>query len=141
MKKQRNANRQTTPQPPHKKPDRRAVGLLLVLAAVTVVVLTVYRLLMKQPYFRIVMIAYMILATGFALAYVIYNRGFSRKGVTEEMLPAEWSEEQKTEFIEDGKRRLKQSRWMIVPIFAFLITFGVDALELFVFPFFRGLFS
>ena len=60
---------------------------------------------------------------------------------TEEMLPAEWSEEQKTEFIEDGKRRLKKSRWMIVPIFAFLITFGVDALELFVFPFFRGLFS
>ena len=117
------------------------MGLLLALVAVTVVVLTVYRLLMKQPYFRVVMIAYMILATAFVLAYVIYNRGFSRKGVTEEMLPAEWSEEQKTEFIEDGKRRLKKSRWMIVPIFAFLITFGVDALELFVFPFFRGLFS
>ncbi len=117
------------------------MGLLLGLVAVTVLVFGTYRFLVQQDYFRIVMIVYMIAATGFVLAYVIYNRGFSRKGVTKEMLPAEWSEEEKTAFIADGERRAKRSRWLLIPIFALLFTFGVDAIELFVLPFFEGLFA
>ena len=48
-----------------------------------------------------VMLAYMTVATVLALAFVIYNRGFSRKNVTADMLPESWSEEKKND--EDGR--------------------------------------
>ena len=67
-------------------------------------------------------------------------RGFSRRGVTPEMLPEEWSEEQKEAWIEDGKERMRRSKWMIVPIFALVFTFGVDLIELFFLPFVKELF-
>ena len=123
-----------------KNKKKNAIYLIITLIN-SILFYGIYAILVQYSFWKTVTIVYLALIAAVGLSYTIYNRFFVRKGVTEEMLPAEWSEEQKTEFIEDGKRRLKQSRWMIVPIFAFLITFGVDALELFVFPFFRGLFS
>lgn len=122
-----------------KKPDRGTVIRLIVLVAVTAAVFGIYRSLLSFPYFEWVLIAYMVLAAGFLSAYVIYNRGFFHKGVTVEMLPEEWSAEKKKEFVEEGARRRKRSRWLIIPIFAFLFTFAFDVMELFVIPFFTGL--
>ena len=119
-----------------KRPDSRAVGLLIMLVIVTMTVFALYRFLIDFYYFEVVLIVYMVLATAFVLTYVIYNRGLSRKGITPEMLPDTWSEEKKTEFVEDGKRRLHKSRWMLIPIFAFLFTFAFDLIELIVLPFF-----
>ena len=82
----------------------------------------------------------MVIETVFILAYLIYNRGFSRKGVTREMLPAEWSEDKKDEFIHSGEERLKSSRWMLVVILAFLFTFFIEIIELYFLPFLFGLF-
>ena len=123
------------------KPSPDAVKRLVLLILVTLAVLRFYRVMMNFYYFEIVMISYMVLSVGFVLAYVIYNRGFSRRGITREMLPEDWSEEQKSEFIEDGENRKKKSRWLLIPIFAFVFTFAIDAIELFVLPFFVGLFT
>lgn len=123
------------------KPSPDAVKRLVLLILVTLAVLLFYRVMMNFYYFEIVMISYMVLSVGFVLAYVIYNRGFSRRGITREMLPEDWSEEQKSEFIEDGENRKKKSRWLLIPIFAFVFTFAIDAIELFVLPFFVGLFT
>lgn len=117
-----------------------AVGMLLLLVAVTAVVFGVYRFFLQTPYFVTVLIVYMVLCAVTVFGYVIYNRGFSRKGITAEMLPDSWSEEQKTEFIEDGERRRKQSRWVLIPMFAFLFTFAVDMIELWVLPVIQNLF-
>ena len=124
-----------------KKPDTKAVVTLILLVLVTLAVFLFYRLMMNLPHFEIVLIAYMVLSVAFVVSYLIYNRGMTRRGVTPEMLPDDWSEEQKTEFIEDGIRRQKKSRWMILPIFAFLFTFAIDAMELFVIPFFVEMFT
>ncbi|MBQ2999761.1 MAG: hypothetical protein IJD64_04800 [Clostridia bacterium] len=124
-----------------KKPYTKAVVTLILLILVTLAVFLFYRLMMNFPHFEIVLIAYMVLSVAFVVAYLIYNRGMTRRGVTPEMLPDDWSEEQKTEFIEDGIRRQKKSRWMILPIFAFLFTFAIDAMELFVIPFFVEMFT
>ena len=121
------------------KPSKQAMTRLIFLIIVTMTVFAVYRFLMGFPHFEIVMAVYMILGTGFLLAYVIYNRGMSRKGITVDMLPAEWSAEEKTEFVENGKRRQERSRWLLIPIFAFFFTFAMDILELFVLPFFTNL--
>ena len=123
------------------KPSSDAVKRLVLLILVTLVVFVFYRVMMNFYYFEIVMISYMVLSVGFMVAYIIYNRAFSRRGVTRDMLPEEWSEEQKSEFIEDGLRRQQKSRPMLIPIFAFIFTFSVDAIELFVLPFFEGLFT
>ena len=122
-----------------KRLNRKKLGMLLLLVLITVVVYTVYRVLMRGPYFVIGLALYMAITVVLIFGYLIYNRGMSRKGVTEEMLPPEWSEEEKKRFLEDGEARLRRSRWMLLPMLAFLFTFAIDAIELFVIPFFSDL--
>ena len=118
-----------------KKIEKSSVIMLIALLLFSALVLITYRVLLYRYYFELVIIAYMAIETVFVLAYVIYNRGFSRRGVTAEMLPEDWSDEQKQSFIESGKERMRKSRWMLIVIFAFLLTFAVDMIELWVVPF------
>ena len=86
----------------------------------------------------VVMVLYLLLLLCFGFAYLIYNRFLYRKGVTPEQLPDDWSAAQKIAFIEDGKRRLERSKWMLTIIFPLLFTFLFDAVDLFIIdPFFR----
>ncbi|MBQ8141266.1 MAG: hypothetical protein IJ038_06210 [Clostridia bacterium] len=124
-----------------KKPSKSAVILLVSLILLSVVVFGVYRTLVNYYYFEIVLITYMVIETVFVAVYLIYNRGFSRRGVTRDMLPSEWSEEKKDAFINSGKERIKKSRWMLVVILAFMFTFAIDIIELFVLPTIMGLFG
>ena len=121
--------------PEQKKQVKEAITLLLITILASVIVCGTYRFLLGYLYFEVVLFSYLAIETIAIAAYVIYNRGFSRKGVTYDMLPLDWSDEKKKEFIEDGKRRLRRSRWILVIIFAFLFTFAVDVFELVVFPF------
>ncbi len=113
----------------------------LCLVAVTMIVFCLYRFLLNRFYFEYVLIPYMSIATVATLAYVIYNRGFSRKGLTPEMLPDTMSSEEKAEFIDDGKRRLRKSRPLLIVVVAFAFTFIVDIIELFVIPFIQNIFG
>ena len=120
----------------------RATALRLVsLIVVTMTVFSVYRFFLGRLYFEITLTIYLTVATALILTYVIYNRGLSRRRLSEDMLPETWSDEEKREFLADGERRLRASRWMLIPIFAFLFTFAFDMLELYVLPVIRGLFS
>lgn len=111
------------------------------LLAMTATVFVVYRVLMNYRFFNIVLIIYMVLATAGTLFYVIYNRGMSRKGVTADMLPDDWSDEKKREFVEDGEMRLKKTRHLLMLLFAFYFTFVVDIIELVAIPMFSGWFA
>ncbi|MBO7310684.1 MAG: hypothetical protein J6U86_04755 [Clostridia bacterium] len=113
---------------------------LFILIAVTLTVYVIYSVFVEM-YFYPVMITYTVLASVSILTYVIYNRGFSRKGITPEMLPDTMSDEEKAEFIEDGNRRLKRSRPLLVISFAFIFTFAMDIFILYTIPFFAGLFG
>ena len=92
----------------------------------------VYKFFMDRPVFYIVFPVYAVIAAASVIGYVIYNRGFSRKGITREMLPDTMSEDEKTAFIEDAKRRSEKSRWLLIVAFAFIFTFAFDAFDLFV---------
>ena len=89
----------------------------------------------------IVTFGYWIALGALLIAYLIYNRGFTRKGVTEEMLPADWSQEKKAEYIEDAKRRASRSKWMISVMLQLLITILLDAVYLFTWPIVQNLFE
>jgi hypothetical protein len=124
-----------------KKVNARNISKLLVMIAATMIIFGVYRFMITQYYFEIVLGIYIAAATVSVLGYVIYNRGFSRRGVTEDMLPDSWSDEEKKEFIEDGERRLVKSRPLLILIFAFAFTFVADIMELYALPLIKDIFT
>ena len=91
--------------------------LLLIVVLNTIIFFGFYRLMMNFLYFEFVMGAYLVLTAGFVFGYFIYNRGLTRRNITPEMLPDEWSYEQKEAYIQDGKTRLQKSKWMLTIIF------------------------
>ena len=105
--------------------------LLLIVVLNTIIIFGFYRLMLNFLYFEFVMGAYLVLTAGFVFAYVIYNRGFTRRNVTREMMPEEWSEEQKVAYVMDGERRMQKSKWMLTIIFPLILTFMFDFIELY----------
>ena len=91
--------------------------------------------------FKITFIVYMVVFAAFMFAYVIYNRGFSRRNLTTDMLPDTWSYKEKLDFIEDGQARLERSKWMLTVILPILFAFAFDMLYLFVLPTLEATFS
>lgn len=134
MKKQ-NGNRPSLPKKEPKPISPKAKKLAVSLVINSLILLFVYYGAMGleiQILSSIVMIGYMLVFGGFLIAYIAYNRAFSRKGITPDMLPSSWTEEQKQSYIEDGKIREEKSRWMLSVIIPFLVTFIAEALYLFV---------
>lgn len=115
-----------------KVPKKKLVRLLLTII-LSLVVLVFYRVSLNFSFFPIVMWAYMIFLTVLVVVYIFYNRGFYEKRITVDMLPEDWEEERKIKFVEQAAERERKSKWMLMLIIAFLVTFLVDALELFVF--------
>lgn len=113
--------------------------LLTVLVGNTVIFFAVYRLAIQTTVFPFVLGLYLTLAAVLTVAYVVYNRGFSRRGVTVDMLPDTMSAQEKCEFIADGERRMKKSKWMLTILFPLLVTFGFDIMELFVVDYLKNI--
>ena len=84
---------------------------LLALIATVAGVYGAYKFFLSafEDYTLHILIIYSVLATVSTLTYVIYNRGFSRRGLTPEMLPDTMSAEEKQEFIEDGEVAVRVS--------------------------------
>ena len=133
-------NKNLLPPVRDKKPiDKSELRRLLILVLNTLLFFTVYRVLiyygdMTESTFAsfVTMVVYMVLLLGFVLGYLIYNRFLYRKGITRDELPDDWSEEEKTAFIEDGERRLQKSKWLMLIIFPLIFTFLMDAIDLFI---------
>lgn len=105
--------------------------LFAIVAVNTVIIFGFYRLMLNFLYFEIVMGAYLALTAVIVFAYFIYNRGFTRRNITPEMLPEDWSDEQKVAYIADGENRMRRSRWMLTIIFPLVLTFMFDFIELY----------
>ncbi len=112
-----------------KKPNIKLAAFLVLSTAL---IFGLYRFMLETPYFGVLLIAYMIIFAVLTLGYVIYNRGFSRNGVTADMLPDSMSAEEKNDFISDAVDRKSRSKWVLALIFAFIFTFGIDLLLLFI---------
>lgn len=75
------------------------------------------------------------------IAYLIYNRAFSNKNISSDMLPDSWSNEKKEAYIADCKRRTERSKWMLAVIIPIMIPIMLDAIYLFTFEMIKGLFN
>ena len=104
---------------------------LLPLLLNTVLFYAVYAVLSNTPLCNIVLWVYFAALTGFAIAYVIYNRGFSHRNITVDMLSDTMTAEEKQRFLDDIKERAQKSKWMITIIFPLVMTFMIDIVILF----------
>ena len=123
----------------HIAEKRKALGKMLLLVLVVAIIFGFYRATLNFSFFKVVFWIYIAALPILIIAYFIYNKGMSAKGVTPDMLPEEWSDGEKTKFIEDGKQRLRKSSWMLMGIIGLLFTFSFDLIELFAVPFFKGM--
>jgi len=124
--------------------ENQRLRYLVILAVNTILFLGFYRVLLhyadltQNAYYSFcAMILYMALLVGFVLGYLIYNRFLYRKNLTAEDLPDTMSLEEKEAFLADGKERLQKSKWVMLIILPLVITFLVDAVELFLIDPFR----
>jgi hypothetical protein len=81
-----------------------------------------------------IMVLYAVIGAGFLIAYIIYNRAFTRDNITPDMLPDTMSEHEKVAFIQSGVERKRKSRWMIVVLFAAFVPLAIDFLILTAIP-------
>ncbi len=104
------------------------------LFANTTVLLLAYLILVR--FFPLAtLIAYTAITAVIVFAYVIYNRGFARRNLTPDQLPSTMTEEEKLEFIEDGKRRFERSKWMITVIIPLIVIYAYELIDIYVLPF------
>ena len=111
----------------------RNIKKALLLVGATLLFLATY-IICVQTFPEITLTVYTLALAGFSIAYVVYNRGFSRKNVKMEDLPMSWSTAEKHEFIEDGRRRLERSSWMLLVIIPLVIVYAYEAISLFLLP-------
>lgn len=114
---------------------------LIILLIINTVLMFFLYLLGQAWNLTVTMVSFAVLSAGFCFSYIIYNRGFSRKGIKYEMLPPEWSEERKREFIESGEKRLKKSKWMLTILLPMLFIYGYELVDLFFVPIVLRLFE
>lgn len=123
-------------------PETRKRVALLVINTLVLVFIYFGSQNMGQPVLSmIITAAYWLILAVFGVIYFAYNRAFSRKNLTHDMLPSEWTYEQKEDFINDGKSRLEKSKWMLSVIIPFMITVLLDAVYLFTWPMVQNLFN
>ena len=116
------------------KKDNRGLLRLLGTLLLSLVLLGFYYFSMSFSFFPFVMFGYMIAEAVLVVMYVCYNRAFSWRGMSEDMLPEEWDAEKKSGFLAECKERQRRSQWMLVAIISFLVTFICEALLLFLLP-------
>ncbi len=121
--------------------NKEKLKYIIATVMLSLIAVVAYYISMPYRFFPIVMWGYMAVLAVLVLVYIIYNRGFSRKGVTEDMLPDSWDIEKKREFVENGKKRVERSKWLLSVIIAFVATFFIEAIQLFVLPTVFGWFS
>ena len=96
----------------------------------------------NQPILALIVnVGYWIVLALLAIVYVIYNRGFTQKSLTTEMLPESWDAEKKARYIEDAQKRDSRSRWMLTVIIPIMIPIMLDAISLFTWPIIENLFG
>ena len=146
MENRKNKKSQSNKQPIEKKnikdisPEAKRRAVMITANTVLLSVIYFGSLAIPQPMLSmIVTIGYCSAFASLLIAYVIYNRGFSRKNVTEDMLPDSWNKEKKQKYIEDGKKRYDDSKWMLTVIIPIMIPIALEMISLCTWPMIQNL--
>lgn len=121
-------------------PEAKRQVYMLVINSILLIVVYFGAMGIEQPIIStVVTVAYWVIFAAFLVAYIVYNRAFTRKNITVDMLPDTMTYEEKEEYVADGKRRLEKSKWMLSVIIPLLVTIALDAIYLFTWPIVQSL--
>ena len=111
-------------------PEKKRLAKYLALN--TVMMVALYFLLQKIGF----PIHYVYVGLGgvLGLYYVIYNRGFAGKDAIPDMLPSTMTYEEKLDFIEKSKQRMRKSQWVLTLLLPIIVALMLDMLYLFLWP-------
>ena len=82
----------------------------------------------------IVMIGFWVAFAVALIVFVVYNRGFTQRGITIDMLPDSWSEEKKTAYIDGIAKRQKTSKVMLMVLIPLGVPIMLEAIIFFTLP-------
>ncbi len=111
--------------------------LALLMLAIFALLAAIYYVLLALHVFWATPALYTLAAALFMVFFFV-NRGFSRNPVSEEVLPEEWSPQQRRVFVSDDVRRKALGRRIMVILTPVLLLVMADMLILFVLPLFRA---
>lgn len=115
--------------------------LATTLAALIIVFLAVFRLMINYDLHLLATAIYTTIALTVAIWYIIYNKGMVTGKLTPEMLPAEWSAEKKQQLIDELATRRKKSKWALLILIPMIFVFCFEILEIYFFPVLLDTFS
>ena len=121
------------------KPESKK--LMIRLLVNSAVLIALYFAIPTLTHFSYMPLIYLLAGAGFGIYYVIYNRGFSGKGITLDQLPDTMTLAEKQKFIDDSRERMQKSRWVLTILLPIILTFLADMIYLFIFPYFESLFA
>ena len=113
----------------------RLAGGLLALTLLAIVIFRTAKEISVASYIAVTVI-YSLVTLVTALWYISLNRGLMGVRITPELLPKEWSEEQKNAFIADCQRRREKSKKLLIILIPMIATFFFEAIDIY---FLRGL--
>lgn len=111
--------------------------LALLMFGILAVLGFLYYFLLSRYIFWVTPALYISAAVLFLLFYFV-NRGFSSKPVTPDMLPDDWTQEQKRSFCEDDVNRKHFARKIMILLVPVLMLAAFDILYLNIFPILKG---
>ena len=140
----KNSNLPKKELPPLSPEKKKLIVSIVICSILTTVIYFGINYGITNPYFfplqMIVSVGFWVSFAVFLAIFLIYNRAFTRRNLTVDMLPREWTREQKESYIADGKSRLNKSKWMISVIIPLLVPIALEALYIFTLPLIEGIF-
>ena len=140
-KKKRNVQREITPESIKNIP-KEVLWKIALIAFNSIILTVVYFgfIQMAIPILSmIVMIGFWVAFAVALIVFVVYNRGFTQRGVTIDMLPDSWSEEKKTAYIDGIAKRQKTSRVMLMVLIPLGVPIMLEAIISFTLPIIQSL--
>lgn len=123
-------------------PEAKKRAAILVLNTLILTLIYFGTMGLEEPILSFAVTAgYWLAFAGFTIAYIMYNRGFTQKNITIEMLPDSWDIAKKEEYISAVADRQKRSRWMLSVIIPIMVPIALDAIYLFTWPTIQNLFN
>lgn len=106
-------------------------GGLVCLTLLAILIFRTMKELSVGAYIAVIAI-YSVITLVAAIWYILYNRGLAGTKITSDMLPKEWSTEQKKEFMDDYTARRQKSKKALLILVPMIATFFLEVLDIYV---------
>lgn len=115
----------------------KLAGGLILLSILAIVIFRTAKEISLSAYIAAIAV-YSVITLVSALCYISVNRGLVGTKVTYDLLPSEWSEEEKKAFMQDYANRRAKSKKLLMILVPMIATFFFEAIDIY---FIQGIFA